>query len=70
VSWRFARQLADNRNSGRLRFEKPSFDGNIESTWLLVNDSQATIPALFGVLESSFKLESLILAQNERWRQA
>jgi hypothetical protein len=56
-----------------LRLEKPnSFDGDIESTWHLVNVRNAiNSPATFGLpVSQCFKLESLILAQNERWRQA
>ena len=64
--------IPDDRNNGHLRYMKSqSFDGNVEDTWLLVKmyamRSMLTDESL---LASCFKLESLILAQNERWRQA
>jgi hypothetical protein len=51
-----------------MRFMKPSFDVIVEICLVLVNAHRPsggnTGRAQF------FKLESLILAQNERWRQA
>jgi hypothetical protein len=48
-----------------------SFDGNIECTQTLVNCTQCDhLLFVERQIASCFKLESLILAQNERWRQA
>jgi hypothetical protein len=58
----------DTKNAEVMRFMKPSFDVIVEICLALVNAHRPsggnTGRAQF------FKLESLILAQNERWRQA
>jgi hypothetical protein len=67
ASWRFV-ETRTNQNAKVMRLMKPSFDVIVEICLALVNAHRPsggnTGRAQF------FKLESLILAQNERWRQA
>src|SRR5690349_13125218 len=63
-----------NETLKRSRFEKPKLRSlperaGVGHVWLLVNCA-ATRPGGHRVGAQCFKLESLILAQNERWRQA
>ena len=62
------------RNNDRLASFKriaKSFGRKTEATWLLVKMyAMRSMLMDASPLASCFKLESLILAQNERWRQA
>ena len=74
ASWRLVERRA-NETLKRSRFEKPKLRSlpakvGVGHVWLLVNLRSDQIRWKHRVGAQCFKLESLILAQNERWRQA
>ena len=74
ASWRLVERRA-NETLKRSRFEKPKLRSlpakvGVGHVWLLVNLRSDQIRWQHRIGAQCFKLESLILAQNERWRQA
>ena len=66
--------LVDNRNISRMRFILREDNALVETLEHMISRQFSTqcdhFSGEFIHQESCFKLESLILAQNERWRQA